>query len=316
MTELTAMAKQAAGNIARCVGIPATKTVTVLCSPSKAFIAKVVMAELEGLDLQVRYVSVTEGDDSAVGLITQTLQHIKGTSGYVVLLDPSFAPTVFAIIGRPDRGISLPMDHVFCDWFIRPAGLIRTYAVDIEEKERFRNWLLAALAGGRSIRVTTPLGTDITLVQRHWNSCWGEVYTPPVEELTNGTIVVDGSVYFGATQEPFRLQIREGRVVNLDQLNRDDVQQQMLWMDLRRDGQASVLAELGIGICVGADRTADVMEAEQARGTCHFGFGHNVPYGGRNVSNFHGDVDVMDPTIEVDGRVICTNGEFISYVPG
>lgn len=314
MTELIPFVEQAAGNIARSIGIPASRSVTVLYSPSKAFIANAVTAELRKLDLQVRDMLAVEGDESIGDLVTRILRRIEGTSGYIVLLDTSLTAIVFEVLGRPDQGIKLGSDHLFCDWFIGLAGLIRTYAVDVREQERFRSRLLAALSG-RSIRVTTRRGTDITIVQRHWTSSWGEVYTAPLEGVANGTIVIDGCLYYGPAQEPIRLQIRDGRVASLEELNQSDPQQKMLWQDLTCDGTAPVLAEVGIGISLGADRNADIMEAEQARGTCHFGFGNNVPYGGRNISSFHGDVGVMDPTIEVDGKVICSNGELTDYLP-
>ncbi|HWI62752.1 MAG TPA: hypothetical protein VNT75_12980 [Symbiobacteriaceae bacterium] len=296
------MLERAAENIARCVGTPASGTVTLLQSPGRAVIGGAVAAALNRRNIEVHTVLVANGD---ADVVKRTLERVEGTSGYVILLEHSFAPTVFDVLGRPDQGLKHDCRHLFCDWFLSPAGLLRTYAVDWDEQERFRARLLNALAGAQKIRVTTAAGTDITLSPRHWNSAWGEVWTAPVEFVSNGTIVVDGSVYFALTKQPFTLEIRDGRVANLHELDQSDPQQQMLWNDLTCDGQAAVLAELGIGVNLGADPRSDLMEAEQARGTCHFGFGNNVPYGGRNVSRFHGDIGVLAPTIEVDGRVIC-----------
>ena len=73
----------------------------------------------------------------------------------------------------------------------------------------------------------------------------------------------------------------------------------------------SVLAEFGIGINPGARVDADVMESEQARGTCHFGFGHNVGFGGQNRSEVHVDLVVLQPTIEVNGKILCEAGKYL-----
>ena len=53
------------------------------------------------------------------------------------------------------------------------------------------------------------------------------------------------------------------------------------------------------------------MESEQARGTCHFGFGHNIEYGGQNASSYHFDLVVRRPTIASDGVAICRDGQFL-----
>ncbi len=100
-------------------------------------------------------------------------------------------------------------------------------------------------------------------------------------------------------------------MANVAALDPHDRQLGLLRSDLTQDEGAAVLAELGIGINLGADPHATVMEAEQARGTCHFGFAHNVPYGGENRSAFHGDVGVLAPSITAGGRVICQGGTYV-----
>jgi len=52
------------------------------------------------------------------------------------------------------------------------------------------------------------------------------------------------------------------------------------------------------------------MESERARGTSHFGFGANIEFGGQNESSYHVDFVIKKPTIEVDGTIICKDGEY------
>ena len=50
------------------------------------------------------------------------------------------------------------------------------------------------------------------------------------------------------------------------------------------------------------------MESEQARGTCHFGFGMNLNYGGKIKSKKHFDLVILNPTIIVNQKLICADG--------
>lgn len=298
---------RAATNIAHEVGSPITANVSVVFSPGHAPLAGALQSVLGSRGLTALAVPVADGETARV---TAVLSRLDPSAGYAVLLKADYAELVFELLGRPDRGLKQPCDHLFCDWFMRPEGLVQTYAVDREEQERFRQHLAEALTGARSVRVTAPGGTDITLEPRDWKHTWGETYTAPVEGVANGTIVVDGFVFWGPARQPFALQVRDGRVQNLPDLDLSDPQLQMLHENLTCDGTAAVLAELGIGVNLNADPLADLMEAEMARGTCHFGFGNNLPYGGGNSSAYHGDVGVLRPTITVDGKVICRDGVY------
>ncbi len=99
--------------------------------------------------------------------------------------------------------------------------------------------------------------------------------------------------------------------MNISSLDTTDKQQKFARIDLSRDKNSDVLAEFGIGINPGANWAEELMESEQARGTCHFGFGRNVQFrGGENKSNYHFDLVIQKPTIEIDGRPICVEGNY------
>ena len=301
----------AAGNIARIVGYPPDSSVLILYCEGKDDIAQKISEEFEKKEVECHLLRVGNKLDSGSDRFQAIIGELSGSWGLVFLLNPVHAPFLFETVGRPDYGIKLSSQHFFSDWLIRTGSLIRTYGIDLDELHLFRQNLLAQLKNAKEIRITTNSGTDVTLRPRSWNKTDGEVFTAPVESSTNGIVSVDGCAYGGPPRKPFSLKIRNGKVINLAGLDENDKQQKYMLKDLTRDYNASVLAELGIGINPGARRDADIMESEQARGTCHFGFGHNIGFGGQNDSRSHIDYVVLDPSIEVDGKLICKDGNYL-----
>ena len=57
---------------------------------------------------------------------------------------------------------------------------------------------------------------------RSWNISTGEVFTAPIEYLISGNIEVDGRAYYGPPKQSFSLKIREGRVMNIPDLDLSD----------------------------------------------------------------------------------------------
>jgi leucyl aminopeptidase (aminopeptidase T) len=229
----------------------------------------------------------------------------------IALLHPQHSSFLFKAIGRPDLGVRIPEKHLFCDWLINLPSLVRTYSFDWEELVAFQQVIVNRLSGARAVRVTTGSGSELTFQPRTWRATMGEVFTAPIERSSQGTIFIDGCAYGGRPEKPFLLRIENGRVANLPALDRNDRQQKWVHTDLTRDENSQVLAEFGIGINPGALDTSDMMEAEQARGTCHFGFGNNLAFGGMNASSYHFDLVALAPTIEVDGACIIRSGKLV-----
>lgn len=298
---------QTAVNIVDEIGIPPAGAARIVYADSKAGLAQAVGAELARIGVLAELVAADAIDDAGLAAELATL---RPDEGQVILLAPRHAPVLFQVVGRPDQGIRVPMRHRFCDWLMPLDGLVRTRCVDRREHASFRTQLLAALYGASEIRITAGRGTDIALYPRHWLEGDGEVFTAVLEGTANGRIVIDGSIYSGPPQPPITLEIRDGRVVNLGDLDQSDEQQRMLFADLSTDSRAAFLAELGLGTNLGASRTGTNMEAEQSRSTVHLDFGNNQEWGGRNVSAFHGGGVLLDPTICVDGRAICRTGAY------
>ncbi len=302
----------AATNIAAKVGDPPAGSVLIVASPPKAHIAEAVADRLRRR-IETHLLHLERHASAALAWLPPALQDLASEGwGLVLLCSPIHAQLLFRAVGRPDTGLRIDATYLFCDWLIRPQSLVRTYAIDMGELRRFREALLHRLEGATALRITSAAGTDIRLTPRHWESTDGEVFTAPIEAETEGRVVVDGCIYDQVPSKPPTLVIRRGRVTNLDVLDASQ-QQRWLYNDLTRDANGAVVAEFGLGINPGALWDADLMEAEQARGTCHVGFGNNLPFGGANRSAMHVDVVLRHPTITAEGHVgadlvVCQNG--------
>lgn len=185
------------------------------------------------------------------------------------------------------------------------------YGLMAEQADR----LIDALSGARSVRVTTPAGTDLELIiegrrfvtdvritdtEKGCNLPCGEVYCAPVEDGANGVVVVDGSIGGeGSPPSPVILDVEAGRVTSVRCEDRS-------WMTritelLDTDGGARVIAELGIGLNPKARLVGIMLEDEKAYRTAHVAFGSNIGMpGGVNESSTHIDYLVHGPTIVAD----------------
>jgi hypothetical protein len=303
--------RRAAENMIREMGEPPSGNVLIICSHEEAALSAQLAAVLDEQSIENHTLTLGLRLSSSLDELRHLVENIAGRWGLIVLLQPQHASFLFKVVGRPDSGIRIPEKYLLCDWLTTLPALIRTYDIDWEQLMAFRQNLLARLSGAKQIHVVTAAGTDLLLHPRVWRSSTGEVYTAPIERLTEGAIFVDGCAYGGPPETPFLLKISQGKVTNLNDLNLDDRQQKWVRTDLTRDDNSQVLAEFGIGINPGALANSHLMEAEQAAGTCHFGFGNNLAYGGMNPSSYHFDLVVLAPTIEVDGTVVMRSGKFL-----
>lgn len=284
----------------------------IINSYDKREIANSMVDDLTNRGLENVQISLSKNFNSSEQL-KKTIESWISEWAMLFLISPKDASFLFETVGRPDIGIYLPETRIFCDWLIKSESLVRIYGVNREENIDFQNYLKTNLKNSTKIRITSKNGTDLKIRPRDWNTLFGEIYTAPIENKSNGTIVIDGSAYYGPPKIPISLQILNGRVTNMSELNKNDKQQAMVLKDLSTDSNSNVLAEFGIGTNLGANILEYVMESEQARGTCHFGFGLNKEYGGENYSSIHIDYVILNPTIVVDGNVICKDGVYISY---
>jgi leucyl aminopeptidase (aminopeptidase T) len=200
------------------------------------------------------------------------------------------------------------------------------YAPIVEDAE----YLMSLFDGIKSVHITAPAGTDITLdledrsfqtdvninEGEFGNLPAGEIWCAPVEDGANGVIVVDGSIGdLGMLSETLALKVKGGRLEaisceNLDIANRIEELCSV-------DEMAGVIGELGIGLNPGARLVGNILEDEKAGGTAHIAFGNNMDmYGGGNKSKTHRDFLFKEPTFVAtykDGtdRIIINDGKVV-----
>jgi len=190
------------------------------------------------------------------------------------------------------------------------------------------DWLAQRFTGATHLRVRTRLGTDIEMRAdgRQGNStpgwCTGpgiiasppdaEANVPPLEEATQGVIVVDGSIpcpEIGLLDEPMTLTVRDGRVRAIDGPGASVLES---LFDRVGDDRARVIAEFGVGLNPAAQLCGNMLEDEGCAGTAHFGIGSNATIGGTNSVPFHLDHVVRDITLDIDGERILEDGRFVT----
>jgi 2,5-dihydroxypyridine 5,6-dioxygenase len=183
---------------------------------------------------------------------------------------------------------------------------------------------------GKKAFVSSPAGTRLTLdiEGRVGNYCPGFVLNPgelgsppdieanvsPIENASQGVIVVDGSITcdeFGLLETPVILEIENGKVVDIRSKN--SVYVSKLEEILGPVGSSKrVVAELGVGFNPNAKLTGRMLTDEGAAGFVHFGLGSNSTVGGKNEVSFHLDFVIRNPTLTVDDNMMIEGGQFCS----
>ncbi len=234
-----------------------------------------------------------------------------------------FAPTAFSLshtrarLEATRRGARIATMPT-----ITRETFVRCMSVDYDELERAGERIAAELSDAGTCRITSEAGTDVLLsLEGRTAICddgnlqaWaafgnlpaGEAFIAPVEMSGEGLVVFDGSLAgFGLLHEPLRVTLAGGRIVDAG----GDAGEWLL-ETLDSGGEAGrVVAELGIGTNPAAILTGTVLEDEKAIGTAHLAFGTNVSFGGVNVAGVHIDGVLLQPTIELNGRLLMQDGE-------
>jgi aminopeptidase len=215
------------------------------------------------------------------------------------------------------------MSLVAYEDFVFRAGLLHEPDPSIawrtlsERQERLAYFLQSA----RELQFVTPAGTDlrIGIEGRRWINCDGhenfpdgEVFTGPLENATEGSVVFDlPSVHGGREVQGVRLIFRDGRVVDASASKGEEFLHGML----DQDSGARILGEAALGCNYAITRhTRNTLFDEKIGGTFHLALGTSYPEsGGKNQSGLHWDM-VCDlrqgGRVLADGEVISENGKF------
>lgn len=181
---------------------------------------------------------------------------------------------------------------------------------------------------GRSMRVTSSLGTDLRadITDRpSWLTAAkvlenpgcdlfaagfpdGEVGMSPIEETIEGTIVWDTTMHHvGLIAEPIRARVEHGRVVEIT--GGVEARKLLAYLDANGDDGSWMIGETSVGINERCRVTGLVREDKKIAGCMHIAMGMNTDTGGRVASRTHLDGVVRYPTLTVDDTTVIENGK-------
>lgn len=197
----------------------------------------------------------------------------------------------------------------------------RTLNADYNEIAKRSIKLADMVNGGRTAKVTTPAGTDITmsiegrechadigLVHQPGdfsNLPAGEAYIAPLEGTANGVIVVDGSMV-GKVKKPIRIVVRDGYATQITGGSSAEELERIL-EPFGQPGRN--VAELGIGTNHKAKIVGSVLEDEKVMGTVHMALGDNQSMGGNVSVPSHLDGILLKPSLWIDDKKIMEDGQ-------
>lgn len=242
-------------------------------------------------------------------------------------VDVFIAPTKFSLTHTQARrkateagvrGATMP--GITNEIFIEGMGV--DYQVVKENCEKIKK----ALEGVKNVRVTSPLGTDITFsVQGRefimdtgildgkgafGNLPAGEVFVAPLEGTANGVIVFDGSIAgIGMLKEPVKVYVEEGFATKFEGGDEAKKFEQLLSSVGKKE--AFNLAEFGIGTNPGARIVGNILMDEKVYKTIHIALGDNSTIGGKVKAGIHLDGIIKKPTVYADERILIKDGEWI-----
>lgn len=199
-------------------------------------------------------------------------------------------------------------------------------AEDLLETKRRADRLADMLTGAKRARVTTALGTDVSMSLEgragvpissictepgRWASLpnFSESAVAPLEGTTEGTAVIDGMVnWIGFVKEPITLTVEKGYVTRVSG-GTDADRLREIWE--RGDKHATNVAELGIGTVPNEPVLGSNLD-KRLIGTAHLGLGDNYSLGGSVRSSMHLDALMYGATVELDGAPVVKDGKFLA----
>lgn len=136
----------------------------------------------------------------------------------------------------------------------------------------------------------------------------GKVYVLPLDEQTNGFILIDGSIEkIGVVEQPVGIEITKGLTTKI---LGDGEEPKMLAKLMNKAGRsARNLAEFGIGINPKAELIGNPLEDECVEGNIYFAFGGNIGLGGSVNSKFRLSMVMTKANVFFDDRLIVHNGK-------
>jgi aminopeptidase len=301
-----------------CLGLQPGEEVLVVCNPSSEQLGALLRINAQG-----------EGGEATLAVISERESHAaeppETVAAAMLAADIVVAPTIQSISHTEARKAA-------SDAGVRVASmpgvteemLARVMDADMKLVRKRGAQLSRILGAGAEARITCPNGSDLRLgltgrtaivdagalskPGAFGNIPCGEAFIAPLEETTEGTLIVDGSIAgIGKLETPVELTVEDGHLT--DASGSEGARLMELLTEHGPDG--TNVAELGIGTNEEAIVTGNILEDEKILGSAHVAFGASAAIGGTVQVPVHLDCVVLEPTVEVDGTAIVEAGELV-----
>jgi leucyl aminopeptidase (aminopeptidase T) len=300
------------------MGIQPGEDVLVVCNPVTEEIGALMRIEAQGEGADATLAVISERDSAAA-------EPPRAVAAAMAAADVVLAPTIQSLSHTDARKVASEAGvRVGSLPGVTEEMLSRLMASDLEQIRR-RGWaLVTALNRASEARITCNHGSDLRIALEgrqgivdagelgsrgaFGNLPCGEGFIAPAIEGTEGVLVVDGSIAeVGLLDTPTALTVREGRLVEATGPDGS----RLLELLTAHGDEATSVAELGIGTNEEAELTGNILEDEKILGTCHVAFGASAAIGGTVQVPVHLDCVVLEPTVEIDGETVVSDGELV-----
>jgi 2,5-dihydroxypyridine 5,6-dioxygenase len=208
------------------------------------------------------------------------------------------------------------------------------WVTDLAEIDKFierTHRITRMLSACQSVRVTTRLGTDISLEHKPGLDAisfvprggrkgeivpnYAESAMVPLEWTAHGRVVIDGIIIgLGEMREdPVDCRVEAGRIVAVEG-GRNAARFRQFLADSGENADA--ICELGVATSHLEKRAYEYLgrpahRAYGAWGSTHLGIGNNTAIGGSIRSPIHVDCQIYDTTVEIDGEKVMLDGKYL-----
>jgi leucyl aminopeptidase (aminopeptidase T) len=203
--------------------------------------------------------------------------------------------------------------------------MVRCLNADAERIIGLTKTIAEKLRVTSEIRVVSDAGTDVILPMKSrkilestgvlrnkgdsGNLPSGEVYLAPWENISNGVVIVDGSMAgIGMVKEHIKIEVVNGYAEKIT----GGEEARLLTAMLDKAGRdARAVAEFGFGTNYKAQLCGEILEDEKVFGTIHIAFGNNVSMGGNITVSSHLDGLIKNPDVYFDDVAVMKKGKLV-----
>jgi hypothetical protein len=190
--------------------------------------------------------------------------------------------------------------------------VLYTYEFDSQGRILGEHRLSMSLGGPGRLPITS---TGMIASNTWGNIPGGETFIAPIEDVSDGTFVLNGSLKDRVCSPGQHLILRfeEGsmREVTGDPALRTYLLGMIEPALANGDRFADCLAELGVGVNIGiTELNGTPLIDEKCAGTAHIALGDNERYGGLHPSNIHEDLITLAPSLTINDKPILSRGDY------